>query len=344
MIVKMRENGYQFTLEQIAAIDQLYLNFIINEDYDSIVMLHNAKFPLSINNYHYLFFTTHFQIYIHNYLVAKYASEHLSSKEIELADINISSKPYFKVNQHIGDIFYSFLSNAENKQNLFNNWLFLVDNYPIKNCYLDLTHIIVQPYYIFKYDFIPQLSLENYNLLIKNFVKLNESNDTIAKTILNELNINLEKHFNESTESLLKITKAIYIDKHIQDMTISQHLENSQFTTIEYLPESAKTILKNIENIYFDLSLKKDSILHNYYELEILIEKRIPEIVTKFLSIHPDYREDLKNRDNKNAKDLLHESLANIEQRFIEIQLEYNQDSLAFLNVSKNYTQSLLQH
>lgn len=83
------------------------------------------------------------------------------------------------------------------------------------------------------------------------------------------------------------------------------------------------------KNIYNDLFEKKEN-----HELDDLY-KELPNVLNKFISIHPDYRTSLRNVEGKNPEELMQESLNNIERKLNEYLEDINLDKVSDLSIAQ---------
>ncbi len=77
------------------------------------------------------------------------------------------------------------------------------------------------------------------------------------------------------------------------------------------------------------------------YNLNNLWNKRLPEIIGKFLSIDTDYRTSLKNIEGKNAQELMMESLGSIKNNIKQLTLESENKKLNELSVTNRYVKNI---
>lgn len=107
------------------------------------------------------------------------------------------------------------------------------------------------------------------------------------------------------------------------------------------LPGDAKKLSEEIKEKYESLSLDMD------FALKIDLEKRLDDtnkIITKYLSIAPDYRDVLKNVEGKSAYDMMIESLKIVNQDFDKLIQDHNQgivNDMSVLN-RKNIAKRIL--
>lgn len=186
-------------------------------------------------------------------------------------------------------------------------------------------------------EYNPALMLKN--LSFDNFVKLNEklqSQELYSNHYIILTNIT-NNFYSNDLNTILDTTKSNYSNNLVKNLTIEKI--KSENHKINDLPEDVLDIIKNIENLYNKIQESKNT--HTDIEqLNIMLEKRIPEILSKYLTIDPSYRTSLKNTDGKNAQELMTEGLTNIYTTFENVYKDINQESIHSLSATTRYTKS----
>lgn len=113
-----------------------------------------------------------------------------------------------------------------------------------------------------------------------------------------------------------------------------------EIETLKEIPKQALDIIYSIEVTYKNIQ-KKSSNSGDIEHLNIMLDKRIPEILSKYLTIDPDYRTNLKNVEGKNAQELMIESLDNIASLFNSMYKDINQEAIHALSATNRYTRGL---
>lgn len=111
----------------------------------------------------------------------------------------------------------------------------------------------------------------------------------------------------------------------------NNNLEEKINQVKELLSSSHKEQIERIQLLYLqihsDMFEKKQ-----HYELDNLY-KDLPQVMEKFISIHPEYRETLKNVEGKSPEELMVESLNTIENKFKEYWEDINQNKVTDLSI-----------
>jgi hypothetical protein len=110
------------------------------------------------------------------------------------------------------------------------------------------------------------------------------------------------------------------------------------------IPYHAKLIMNEIielNNLIIpNLNMLSDNQRH---DIQSLTEKRIPEILNKYMDIDVKYREGLKNVEGKSADELLVQSLGSVKQIFTNMVEYINMSKLSSLSVTQRYLKSVTQ-
>jgi hypothetical protein len=107
------------------------------------------------------------------------------------------------------------------------------------------------------------------------------------------------------------------------------------------LPKNALDLIKDIEDIYKKIRANNFEDIDKLNTLNILLEKRVPEVLSKYLKVDPEYRTTLKSSQGKNAQDLMIDSLNNIKDNFESVYQEINQNTVNSLSATNRYTKTL---
>lgn len=183
----------------------------------------------------------------------------------------------------------------------------------------------------------PSLMLKNISF--DNFVKLNEKlqSQELYSTHYGILNNITNNFYSNDLGNILETTKSNYSHNLVKNLTIEKI--KSENHKINDLPQNALDLIKNIEDLYNKIQEKKNQ-QTDLQQLNIMLEKRIPEILSKFLTIDPSYRTSLKNTEGKNAQELMIEGLSNIYTTFENVYKDINQESIHSLSATTRYTKS----
>lgn len=137
----------------------------------------------------------------------------------------------------------------------------------------------------------------------------------------------IKKYYKEAVnESVINSNKGEIVINEIKSPNIE----------LKIIPQEAKEILENIEKLYENI---KHSKLEEFDTIN-LVEKKVPEILRKYLTIDEKYKENLINNEGKTAEELIIESLKNINSHLEKIWVDVNQQKLNSLSVTNRYTRN----
>lgn len=112
-------------------------------------------------------------------------------------------------------------------------------------------------------------------------------------------------------------------------------IKNVNIKDFNKLPLEASTILSSLkDDIKYCLENEKFLSDDKQYRVSSLLENDISEIITKYITIHPDYRETLFNQNNRNASQIMVESLSQVSHILKEYIEEINQLKLDDLSAN----------
>lgn len=177
-------------------------------------------------------------------------------------------------------------------------------------------------------------SLEDVTRIIKklSYHNISQEHTEILNNIVNHL-------YKKDMQEMVKQTKNTYADNSVKNLTIEK-IRNEQYDMND-LPRHATDIINRIENLYTKIKQHKFEDTDKINTLNILFEKRIPEVLTKYLKVDPEYRTTLKSSQGKNAEDLMIDSLNNINDTFESVYQEINQNNVNSLSATNRYTKTL---
>jgi hypothetical protein len=124
--------------------------------------------------------------------------------------------------------------------------------------------------------------------------------------------------------------------------TVVQSIIKKENIDLTKFPNFVSTVIQSIEELY-DAIQKNSNTSQNidFNQLNNLMEKRIPEVLNKFLKVEPNYRTTLTNTEGKNAEQLMLESLENIKMIFETTFKDIHQEHVNDLSATNRYTKSL---
>lgn len=184
----------------------------------------------------------------------------------------------------------------------------------------------------------PELLLKNITL--PDFLELN--NKFIKRTATNDqqdiMNNIINQYYSNEMKPFYMNIKEKYTTDFLESMMVNK--VKKDIDTLKEIPKQALDIIQSIEMTFN--SIQKKSINNiNMEQLQLMLDKRIPEVLSKYLTIDPDYRTSLKNIEGKNAQELMIESLNNIASLFHNMYQEINQESVNSLSATTRYTKAL---
>lgn len=232
----------------------------------------------------------------------------------------------------------------------------------VHNYYLKLTHTILNKdieYSIKKEidEHLQQILLKHSDILLAHvsfdefmdfvhkFINNNEMNSPGSENYYNQI---VAQHYQSDIGQIMSNTKQAYGIQYLERMTLKE-VQNIEATKKMELPAQAHNMLDNISDLYQKIhsathdakNQVRPEIMNTdiIFEITTLFEKRLPEILKKYLTIDAEYRQTLKNNQGKNAEDLMLESLGNIQDNFEHHWQEINQHKVDDLSATNRYTQ-----
>ena len=182
---------------------------------------------------------------------------------------------------------------------------------------------------------LKNISLKEFKELSKIFSPLHSSKEqnSLNNGIINTYYADEMKPFylNVKQRYTTDFIENLIVNKVKRDIEVLKELPQEALDVIQFIEITFKNIQKNSHNTLQDID-----------QLHLMVEKRIPEVVSKYLTIDPDYRITLKNMEGKNAQELMIDSLQNISSIFQEVYKALNQENLHSLSAINKYTKSNL--
>jgi hypothetical protein len=172
-----------------------------------------------------------------------------------------------------------------------------------------------------------KISVYNVN---RNYSEFRD-NSTVSY-VLENIQKYLKDNFKEENESY--ITNLINQITPIQEKAFHQIKKNME-TMENIVPEECQKLLNEIEgHINYCLNHKDKLNQEELFLVNKLLNEDVPKDLSKYLSLHPEFRETLKNAQGKNSKEILFDSLVTVEEivkGFIE---KINEKTLTDMSVS----------
>ena len=152
----------------------------------------------------------------------------------------------------------------------------------------------------------------------------------------------VEGFYRKDIDKKIEITQEIFSESYFKKVaTEAGHSIENNFS-MKTLPEQAKDLLKSIQEQHSTVKSYKITLSEeDKFTMSNLLEKRIPEVLEKYLSIPPDYRTTLTNNEGKNSQDLMLESLNNFNTKINGIIENYAQNKVQDLSATKRYSKSI---
>lgn len=338
--IKMMSEGYQPTKNQSDRLTQIINNFLVNPRGSNLDEGKGIKYvedllklglQLNFDNIHHLFLYPQYynNDFFKNIHTAKesnlYSDNYYWSKS--LVNIDKQVKQLMESPDFPDYLFSKFISDLNNKKNNYHQIFQVSDKYPrVLNYYSPI--LVNNPELLLK-----NVSFKDFNKIYE-ILQSKNIHDHIA--IFNEI---INNYYSKDINNLLTITKQNYTSELLENLTI-QKINNDKHL-LTHLPKEALDTIENIEAIFQKIQIKKLNNPNDLEQLNNMIKKRIPEVLSKFLTIDEEYRTTLKNTQGLNAQELMLESLKNIHCIFEKIHKEINQESVHSLSVTNRYTKAL---
>lgn len=155
----------------------------------------------------------------------------------------------------------------------------------------------------------------------------------LVSKLKEDMKINIQQQINDWKQK----TTELFSNEVLIKNTIENTIQIAKHIDLKDIPEEAQSIIKSIKNISSSIEMDKLD-RDQQSDIRKLSEKKIPEILQKYLSIHPDYRTTLKNTAGKNAQELMISSLKDIEEVMLSAITFQEENKLKDLSVQKRLT------
>lgn len=277
--------------------------------------------------------------FLHNNTTESYSSKgalHGNEKFLTEPDYTLKSKymEFPELTKQLRDIIsqseFSDYFLSEFKKSLYKKTT--KDKRDLRPMYIILRHIEVLTY-------APEILFKNTNfddltVIIKklSYPGIGSHNSQILNNIVNNL-------YKTDVKRIFTETKSAYPSQLVENLTLN-NIRNEEHN-IKELPKSALDLVITIEDLYKKIKSTKYEDSDKLHTLNNLLEKRVPEVLSKYLKVDPEYRLTLKSSQGKNAEDLMIDSLINIKDSFINVVEEINQNTVNSLSATNRYTKTL---
>lgn len=172
------------------------------------------------------------------------------------------------------------------------------------------------------------------------YVQFSYTLKTLAESMAEKMDDRYSKDFSKLESSLPKVENQGTTNEINKINPVTG--ENSQTLKIEDLPSSAQKLIAQINNHYENTQQNIQRVSESEaLDIQNMTQKRVPEILHKYLNIDEEYRHTLFNVQGKNAETLMIESLENIEHILDNVVKNINQSKIQDLSVTQRYTKDV---
>ena len=166
--------------------------------------------------------------------------------------------------------------------------------------------------------------------------------DTGLNGIINKLKKIPKQLFQQEIENDKNQIGILFGDHQINKLIAKENIKFNKSNNVKDLPDNAKDILENIKLNYLQLN-KRLSDLNDEekFTIDNLWNKRIPEIINKYLHADQEFRSSMKNSNGQSIEDLMIDSLNNIHDKLNEINMSHSKNVLHDMSAINRYTRSI---
>jgi hypothetical protein len=152
----------------------------------------------------------------------------------------------------------------------------------------------------------------------------------------------LDGYYKTQIDQHLQTTKLVYAKDYVEEIQANKLTNQIQSYNIKDLPQKAQDVLNEISllSLKIEKSYDKQN-LQMQFEVDNLLNKRVPEALVKYMSIDSEYRQSLKNHSGKSAEDLMLETLENYQQKLDTIYVQCNENRLSDLSAINRYSHKI---
>lgn len=200
------------------------------------------------------------------------------------------------------------------------------------------------------------LNLFFYSIPLSDMMSFIKFNHTIAKKLNSGCTINfngkwterempklIEIYYKNDIAHQLQKTRQTYHGS-LENFALKQAHESIEHPATRILPEAVKQKINAIEEVYWSLknSSAKSPDPQADFDMQNIFEKRIPEVLEKYLRVPEDYRNTMKHEQTgKTAYELMDESLGNYQQKLVAMLANRVQNQLSDMNATKIYSDKI---
>ena len=149
-------------------------------------------------------------------------------------------------------------------------------------------------------------------------------------------------YYRTDIENNKKEISVLYSESQIDKIIAQENINFNKKNNINSLPKLAQEILEDMKNNYLQLNKRLDDLNEeDKFTLDNLWNKRIPEVINKYLRADPEFRQSMKNSNNQTIEDLLIDSLQNMQDRLHQINSLHNENVLNDMSAINRYTKAI---
>lgn len=158
------------------------------------------------------------------------------------------------------------------------------------------------------------------------------------------------KNINELINNMSNNVDKLYSSVITNNTTIKEKNENIEgnqksITTYADLPKEAQELIKSLNENYSTIKNEEKNFLEiiDFDEVEIIISKRLPDIVKKYRAVHDKYKDNMLSIEGKNATQLVVESLKFLNKSLINYMEGINEAKVSSLSATKRHSEEIYQ-
>jgi ABC-type iron transport system FetAB ATPase subunit len=175
---------------------------------------------------------------------------------------------------------------------------------------------------------------DNYKVLNNTLMGLQAASHKL-KQIPNE-------YHQKQIENDKKQISILFGDDEINQLIAEENIKFNKNNNVKDLPDSAKNILEEIKLDYLQLNKRLEDLNEEEkFTVDNLWNKRIPEIINKYLRADPEFRSTMKNNNGQSIEDLMIDSLNNIHIALNDINMNHSQNVLHDMSAINRYTKAI---
>ena len=146
----------------------------------------------------------------------------------------------------------------------------------------------------------------------------------------------VREHYQEEQMEIVEDIQSISSKNYLQKVVTRKMIKGIDDDLMNKLPKEALEKINDIREISSAL-YEKELNEETKEIVGFLWQDKLPEILKKYLNIDNQYRENLKNIQGKNAKELMMESLSIIKESLQHTEKDINEENLKNLSIHTRY-------